>query len=72
MKIFPSFLLIILWSIASCSCQKKNNTGEEPTPPPVVEPSVGKVSVLLTTGNRQKEFYKEQTDLKLIKNPNAS
>ena len=72
MKLFPSFLLVILWSIASCSCQKKSNTGEEPTPPPVVEPSVGKVSVLLTTANRQKEFYKEQTDLKLIKNPNAS
>ena len=72
MKIFPSFLLIILWSIASCSCQKKNNTGEEPTPPPVVEPSVGKVSVLLTTANRQKEFYKEQTDLKLIKSKNTT
>ena len=72
MKLFPSFLLVILWSIASCSCQKKSNTGEEPTPPPVVETSVGKVSVLLTTANRQKEFYKEQTDLKLIKNPNAS
>ena len=72
MKLFPSFLLVILWSIASCSCQKKSNTGEESTPPPVVEPSVGKVNVLLTTANRQKELYKEQTDLKLIKNPNAS
>ena len=65
-KLFPSFLIILVCSITSCSCQKRNNMGGEPTPlPPVVEQTVGKVNAIITTGNRQKEFAREEVNLLL-------